>query len=124
MSLQPWYARTQDVFKGLTLHRNPAAVVFSDEMCVTVDRTINVHKILLQSDTENVLFFKDLTKELQKIENKITIKKNKNAFPAFKLMAGSLPLKCPQVSSESFRFPSERDTHLKSTPDRLRIQSQ
>lgn len=77
MSLQPWYPRTQDVFKGLTLHRNPAAVVFSDEMCVTVDCTINAHKILLQSDTENVLFFKDLTKELQKIENKITIKKNK-----------------------------------------------
>lgn len=63
MSLQPWYARTQDVFKGLTLHRNPAAVVFSDEMCVTVDCTINVHKIMLQSDTEKVLFF---SKILQK----------------------------------------------------------
>lgn len=44
-------------FKGLTLHCNPAQVVFSDEMCAIADCTINLHNILLQSDTENVVFF-------------------------------------------------------------------
>lgn len=68
-------------FKGLTLHCNPAQVVFSDEMCAIADCTINLHNILLQSDTENVVFFpKDLTKELQKIENKIIKKTNKKLF--------------------------------------------
>lgn len=81
MSLQPWYVRTQDVFKGLTLHRNPAEVVFSDEMCAIVDCTINAHKMLLQSDTENVLFFqrsyKRVTKDRKQNNNK---KNNKTLF--------------------------------------------